>query len=120
MTDTFRVRIDDFKGVARDVAPGKPTPALFQRDEGGDLFQRGSWRVRRGQSKLLMNPGTGAVRTIFAFETPAQTLSLIVIDEAGNFRGFAYLASTGAPVGATDLEGFGVEGFGEGGFGDGA
>lgn len=114
----FLVRVTDFKGLAKDVAPGKDAPTLFQRDEGGDLFQRGSWRVRKGQSKLLMDPGSGAIRTIFSFETPAGSLSLIVIDAAGTFRGFAYLASTGAPVAEPDLEGFGAGGFGEGGFGD--
>ena len=110
-------RIDDFRRVTQDIAPGRLPPELFQADEGGDLSARGTWRCRRGQTKLGFNPGSGAIRTLFAFRTPPGSLGFIVIDDNGVFRGFPYVTGTGAAIPEEDLEGFGVEGFGEGEFG---
>ncbi len=98
MAQPYTGRIDDFRGVAQDIAPGRLPPALFQADEGGDLSARGTWRVRKGQTKLGFDPGVGAARTVYAFRTPAGSLGFVIIDDAGNFRGFAYVTSAGAPV----------------------
>lgn len=98
MTENYVGRIEDFRGVAQDVAPGRLPPELFQADEGGDLSARGTWRLRKGQTKLGFAPGVGAIRTVYAFRTPAGSLGFVVIDDAGNFRGFAYVTASGGPV----------------------
>lgn len=114
----FAVRVDDFQGVARDVHPAKLPPALWQADEGGDLFERGTWRVRRGRQRLPLSPMAAPIETLFSFQTPAGSLALIVIDANGNFRGYPELTSDGGEVEpAVDLEGYGIAGEGEGGFG---
>lgn len=113
-------RIDDFGGVARDVHPAKLPPQLFQADEGSDLSERGTWKVRRGRSRVPILPMAGSIETICAFETPAGSIALVLIDNLGNFRGYAQLVADGTPPSETDLEGVGVGGVGEGGVGDGA
>ena len=40
--------ITDFQGIAKDIAPAKLPPQLFQEDLGGDRTRRGSWKRRRG------------------------------------------------------------------------
>lgn len=113
----FVGRVEDFQGFVDDAAPGRMPPELFQADEGGDLSSRGCWLLRRGQFKLGAPAGEGAIRTIYAFRTLPGSLAVAVVDDAGNFRGFFNMNSTGAPVPPTDLEGLGVGGFGEGEFG---
>lgn len=101
MAQPYVGRILDFRGVAQDFAPGGLPPELFQADEGGDLSARGAWRLRKGQTKLGFDPGVGAIRTVYAFRTPAGSLGFVVIDDNGNFRGFAYVTASGGPVPAS-------------------
>lgn len=110
-------RIDDFGGVARDAHPAKLPPHLFQADEGSDLFERGTWKVRRGRSRLPIAAMAGQIETIVAFQTVAGSIALVLIDSLGVFRGYAQLAADGLPPAEVDLEGYGVGGEGEGGFG---
>jgi hypothetical protein len=110
-------RIGDFQGFARDANPASLPPSLFYTDEGGDLFERGTWRVRRGQVRIQLPTIGGSVQTMFAFETRPGTLALIVVDSNGTFYGFNALNYTGTPV-TYDLEGEGVGGAGEGGYGE--
>ena len=113
----FAFRISDFRGVAQDQPAGALAPGLFQIDQGGDLFLRGAWRPRRGQTRLGLDPFGSAIRTFFTFETPPGSLSIVVIDDNGNFRGYASVTSSGVAVPEPDLAGWGVGGAGEGGAG---
>lgn len=115
----FTVRISDFRGLAKDAHPAALPPSLFATDEGGDLFERGVWRTRRGQVRLgLPRTANGAaILTLFGFETRVGSLALIVIDANGAFVGYNNLSYTGEPIADIDLEGEGVGPAGEGGYG---
>lgn len=88
MAAPFSVRIDDFQGVARDVHPGRLPPGLFQRDEGGDLFERGTWKLRRGRTRIASVPLSNPLETVFPFESRVGSAVLALIDSAGNFQGW--------------------------------
>lgn len=88
MAAPFVQRIADFKGVARDVNPAALPPELFYTDEGGDLFERGTWRLRRGRTRVAALPFSNPIDTLFPFETRVGSIALAVIDSAGVFRGY--------------------------------
>lgn len=110
-------RIPDFRGLARDAAPGGLDPREQWISSGSDLFERGTWRVRRGQVRLRTLPLDGAVLLLYTFETRPGEPALVAITSAGTFYGWPYLAFSGDPIDPVDLVGEGVDGAGEGGYG---
>ena len=81
-----RLRIDDFKGVALDVHRAKLPPGLFQADAGGDHYERGTWKVRRGHRKTTMTAGaapssTGAtrIRLAYGFELSSGDFACLLV-----------------------------------------
>lgn len=88
MPREFFVRTEDFQGVARDADPAKLPPSLFQKDEGGDLFERGCWKLRRGRSRIAAVPLNNPIETLFSLETRVGSLALAIIDSGGVFNGW--------------------------------
>lgn len=113
MTEQTRVRIEDFSGLETSIQPTRLAPSFFQVDEGGDHYQQGSWKLRRGMTRMSPAPLAAGVATIFGGETVTGNFALILIDTSGNLTGYTFLA-----FGGEDVEGFGSGGEGEGGFGE--
>ena len=86
MRDPSIVSIDDFRGVAGNVHPVRMNPSMFQTDKDGDLFRRGSWRCRRGMSRISLTSMTYAVDTVFGLRTVTGDLALGMIDSSGAFK----------------------------------
>jgi len=62
--------INDFQGIAKDIAPAKLPTQLFQEDVGGDRTKRGSWKRRRGMKHVNVTKLSGPVRCITGFHMP--------------------------------------------------
>ena len=62
--------ITDFQGIAKDIAPAKLPPQLFQEDLGGDRTKRGSWKRRRGFLHANVAKMTDAITCIAGFHMP--------------------------------------------------
>jgi len=108
-----RIVLDTFEGQANDAHRARLAPGQWQEDKGGDRFERGTWKRRRGYLHTDVAGVSNAITSIVGFEIPG-----------GSF-GVAFVASTSI-YGATGVAqqtysnadaGFGEGGFGEGGFG---
>ena len=62
--------INDFQGIAKDIAPAKLPASFFQEDQGGDRTKRGSWKRRRGFKHTNTQKLSGAVTCITGFHMP--------------------------------------------------
>ena len=62
--------ITDFQGIAKDIAPAKLPPQLFQEDKGGDRTRRGSWKRRRGFLHTNTPAVASAITCITGFHMP--------------------------------------------------
>tara|TARA_E500000331_G_C16945953_1_gene578295 strand:+ start:195 stop:533 length:339 start_codon:yes stop_codon:yes gene_type:complete len=62
--------INDFQGIAKDIAPAKLPPQFFQEDLGGDRTKRGSWQRRRGFIHTNVPKMTNPVTCLTGFHMP--------------------------------------------------
>ena len=62
--------INDFQGIAKDIAPAKLPPQFFQEDLGGDRTRRGSWKRRRGFIHTNAPKVSNPVTCITGFHMP--------------------------------------------------
>lgn len=81
----------EFSGVRKDFAPSKLPPGAFQEDQGGDRYQSGSWRRRRGMRHTDQAKLTAAVVTLIGFEMPGGDFALVAA-EGVNVHGFTNVA----------------------------
>ena len=77
--------ITDFQGIAKDVAPAKLPPQLFQEDKGGDRTRRGSWKRRRGFLHTNAPVVSSPITCITGFHIPFSYGYIIV--EGTNIQG---------------------------------
>jgi hypothetical protein len=77
---------DQFQGVMTDVDKSKLPPGYFQVDEGGDRYNRGSWRRRRGMVHTDIAKVAAPVTFILGFEMPGTDFALMFV-EGTNVRG---------------------------------
>lgn len=75
-----RTVIREFKGLALDVHRTSMPPELFQIDEGGDRFNRGTWRRRRGQRHTTFPKTPAPIQTLLGFEMPGLDFGLLVAE----------------------------------------
>ena len=80
-------RIDDFKGITKDIAPAKLPNQLFQEDKGGDRTHRGSWKRRRGLAHTTIGKVNAVVTCISGFSIPGISKGYMVC-EGTNIHGF--------------------------------
>ena len=97
----FLLRIRDFKGVVRDAGPAALEPTQFYVDEGGDHFERGTWKLRRGMLRTPVPPLFGAVTAMGAGEVIDGDISYCFVDATGTFHGYPQLYGGQAIVGGT-------------------
>ena len=99
---------NEFGGVARDVFPVSMPPGLYQVDEGGDRYFRGSWRRRRGMLHTDLAKYDSAVTSLLGFEMAGEDFAILVV-EGTNVHGELNVTDQDYGV----LEGFGETNFGE-------
>jgi hypothetical protein len=97
----------DFKGVKLDASRVKLPPGYFQIDSGGDRFEQGTWKRRRGMRRTDIAQQAAPVTSIIGFELAGEGFGLMLAQGA-NLEGF---------VDVVQLEDLGVEGYGAGGYG---
>lgn len=131
MTSRGRSAQEDFSGIALDAHRAKLPAGKVQEDKGSDHYERGIWKVRRGQERLN-TPQAGAdinngeVTTNEGY--PICTIWGWPL-AGGIDHGLIWLECTVGLYYAdtnvesqydveADEEGFGEGGFGEGGFGE--
>jgi hypothetical protein len=73
-----RTVIGEFKGLALDVHRTSMPADLFQVDEGGDRFNRGTWKRRRGMRHTTFPRAPDPIRTLLGFEMPGLDFGLLV------------------------------------------
>jgi len=113
-----RLQIHKFEGTVLDAHPARLADGMFQADEGGDRFQRGSWQTRRGMLHTTVPKQVSPVQTLIGFNVPGQGEALTVL--VGTQTGSAAASSGFQNVttqGTGSSVGFGAQGFGVGGFG---
>lgn len=113
MPSSGRKSVRDFRGTAKDVHRARLDQGYFQDDEGGDRFERGTWKVRRGMRHTSVPRLDSAITSIIGFELPGGDFGLVVVE---GVNGHAFVNVTEQPD-TTGAGGFGVGGFGVGGFG---
>ena len=79
--------ITDFGGIAKDVAPAKMPPQLFQEDVGGDRTRRGSWKRRRGMAHTTIDKTAAAITCLSGFSIPGISKGYLVC-EGTNIHGY--------------------------------
>lgn len=99
---------NEFGGVAKDVFPVSMPPGLFQDDEGGDRYFRGSWRRRLGMLHTDLSKKDAAVTSLLGFEMAGEDFALLLV-EGSNVHGDLNIEDQDYDV----LEGFGETPFGE-------
>lgn len=92
--------INDFQGIAKDIAPAKLPPQLFQEDLGGDRTKRGSWKRRRGLTHTNIPKMASPVTCLTGFHMPFS--HGYVFGEGALIQGATNLA---AQTDTTNLEG---------------
>lgn len=81
----------EFSGIRKDFAPSKLPPGAFQEDQGGDRYQSGSWRRRRGMRHTDHRQRSSAIFSMLGFEMPGGDFALVVVD-GGTVNGFVNVA----------------------------
>jgi hypothetical protein len=100
--------VSEFNGVAQDVAPAVMPPNLFQEDQGGDRYFRGSWRRRRGMIHTGLAKFDDPVTSLIGFEMAGDDFAIVVV-EGTNVHGFLNTAEQDYTI----PTGWGETGFGE-------
>lgn len=95
---------DSFNGVVRDVDKAKLPPGAFQIDEGGDRYNRGSWRRRRGLAHTDIAKVSSPITFVLGFEMPGVDFALMFV-EGTNVRGETNVAQQTYTT--ADLGGYG-------------
>jgi len=108
-----KASVEEFNGVAGNIHRARLGNGLFQVDSGGERFEQGTWKVRRGMRHTSLAKVDSAVVTLIGFQVPGGDFSLLSV-EGTNAHGDLNVTQQTDP---TD-EGFGAGGFGEGGFGE--
>jgi hypothetical protein len=119
MAEPGRQQIGDFRGVAKNYHTSRLPDGLFIEDVGGDRFDQGVWKVRKGRRHTTIPQQTSPIEMIIGFALPGGDYPVAVgADET--VSGFSSVSeqTTDADTAAPDAGGFGVGGFGEGDFGD--
>ena len=79
MSHVGRDEITEFSGIARNVHRTKLPPKLFQTDAGGDRYELGSWRVRRGRRHTDVAAKASAITLLHGFELPDGSFGLLIV-----------------------------------------
>lgn len=79
--------VNDFRGIAKNVAPAKMPPQLFQEDVGGDRTRQGSWKRRRGIAHTTINKKAAAITCLSGFSIPGISKGYLVC-EGTNIHGY--------------------------------
>ena len=112
MPQPGRVTINDFQGTALDVHRARLPDGKFQVDEGGDHFEQGSWKVRRGMAHTDEPKRSAAIDTILGFSLSGPDFALLYT-EGTNAHG---ALNTGTQDDGS-ASGLGAGGLGTGGLG---
>jgi hypothetical protein len=105
---------NEFGGVATDVFPVSMPPGLYQEDQGGDRYFRGSWRRRLGMIRTNLDKYDAAVTSILGFEMAGDDFAVITV-EGTNVHGNLNVTEQDYTVAASASgEGLGETEFGEG------
>ena len=107
-------RITEFNGVSRQYPRTRLPLDKFFIDEGGDHYEDGVWKLRRGQRHTSLPKLGCAIQTILGWELPGVGYSTLVICDDGTAEGELNVEEQAG----AETEGFGVGGFGEEDFGD--
>lgn len=99
---------NEFGGVAKDVFPVSMPPGLYQEDQGGDRYFRGSWRRRLGMLHTDLSQFASPVTSILGFEMAGEDFAVMIV-EGTNVHGDLNVTDQDYTV----LEGFGETNFGE-------
>ncbi len=89
--DSGTVRVEDFQGFATDIQRAKLPPAKFQLDQGGDHFQRGSWRVRRGRRHTDATQAGDQIDTVVSFAIPGGSFATLVLEGGSTPAAFGFV-----------------------------
>lgn len=79
--------VTDFGGIAKNIAPAKMPPQLFQEDVGGDRTRRGSWKRRRGIAHTTISKKAGVITCLSGFSIPGISKGYLVC-EGTNIHGY--------------------------------
>ena len=106
-------QVAPFSGVAQDYAPAAVPEGLFQQDQGGDRYQKGTWRRRRGMRRTDIDTLSDAISTILGFATP-EGFHLIIVggDTIVGTTGTGTQGTASGAVGYGEIE-FGEDEYGE-------
>ena len=107
-------RLTEFNGVFRAARKTNLPGDKAWVDEGGDHYELGVWKLRRGQRHTSIEKQGNQVKTILGFEIRGGDYSTLVIDCDGDATGHLNVTEQSNDV----EEGFGVGEFGDGGFGE--
>jgi len=75
-----RTTIREFNGLALDVHRTSMPPTLFQVDEGGDRFGRGTWKRRKGMRHTDFPKKPDPIVALLGFEMPGLDFGLLVVE----------------------------------------
>ena len=75
-----RTVINEFKGLALDVHRTSMPANLFQVDEGGDRFNRGTWKRRRGMRHTDFQKVPSPIVGLLGFEMSGLDFGLLVVE----------------------------------------
>lgn len=75
------MRIEEFKGVSQEFSRARLPKEYFQTDEGGDHYERGAWKIRRGQRRTTITTKASAIETLAGFQ--AANGDYVVLTVAG-------------------------------------
>ncbi len=107
MTKEFEA-IEEFGGVAQDMAAQALPPNLFQEDQGGDRFFRGQWRRRKGMLHSSLAKFDSPVTSLIGFEMAGEDFAIVVV-EGSNVHGNLNVTEQDYAI----PSGWGETGFGE-------
>lgn len=105
---TEKDEIHEFNGVAQDVGAAALPANLFQEDQGGDRYFRGSWRRRKGMLRTDLDTYSSPVTSLIGFEMAGEDFAIIVV-EGTNVHGNLNTAEQDFTI----PDGWGETGFGE-------
>jgi hypothetical protein len=71
---------NDFLGVNKNIPPQRLPDGMFQEDVGGDRFQMGSWRRRRGMRHTDKIGLSSPIASMIGFEMPGGDFALVVVN----------------------------------------
>ncbi len=107
--------VNDFRGIAKDIAKTKLPQGFFQEDQGGSRFKRGSWKRRKGMRRTDVPAHSQAITSLLGFEMPGTDFALVLVTGT-EIHGYTNVAQQGDASSSSGS--FGDGSFGELGFGD--